>query len=103
VSPCGLFRGCNRTLALGRNRMRLCHRSGPEKAEGERPDAMRVRSVVTGRVRLIKIVSRTSLLVTGRYCSESGRTVASPVSTKISTVKGVTAILALGAIKGVCG
>jgi hypothetical protein len=64
---CGLFRGCDRTLALGHDRTRVCHRSRPGKAVGERSDTRRVRSVVPGRVRLIKIILGTSLFVTGLY------------------------------------
>jgi hypothetical protein len=31
----GLFRGCDRTLALGHDRTHLCHCFGPRKAEEE--------------------------------------------------------------------
>jgi hypothetical protein len=84
----GLICGYDQTLAPGHDRTSLCHRSGPGKAEGERSDARRVRS--------IKIVSRTSLFAIGCYCSESGQCVE-------IRMKGVMAILALGAIKEVCG
>jgi hypothetical protein len=82
VSLCGLFWGCDRTLALGSDRTRMCHCFGPGKAEEERPDTMGS-LVNVDRTRLVdKTLSGTFVFTTELWVSMS------PVKGSASLVRG---------------